>query len=157
MSRLMAPSRAFLRSLQESQHPSRQCRQFLSSRSSPARRPALTRSLDQHQRHQPLVQKRFKFKSVEEAKSRYTIGVGISTSQPHASRASRQIRTANMVCACIYIYIAILNKSSLPVRRNSSRLDLVFRTREGTHAEEAHGRGEQGGRKAQGRRVVQPY
>ncbi|KAK7743886.1 Cu-binding protein [Cytospora paraplurivora] len=76
MSRSVAPSRALLRSLQEVQQPSRQCRQFLSSssHSSSARRPVLMRSLDQQQKHQSLVQKRFKYKSVEEAKSRYTIG-----------------------------------------------------------------------------------
>ncbi|KAL1856269.1 Cu-binding protein [Diaporthe australafricana] len=75
MSRSMAPSRALLKAFQETQIPSRQCRRFLSSsQASFTRRPALASTLDQPSRHQPLVQKRFKYKSVDEAKSRYQIG-----------------------------------------------------------------------------------
>lgn len=77
MSRSMAPSRTLLRSFQELAVPAQPSRRFLSSaQSSSAKRPAAqSASRHHHQRHQPLVQKRFKYKSVEEAKSRYSVGV----------------------------------------------------------------------------------
>lgn len=80
MSRSIAPSRALLKAFQETQVPSRQCPRFLSSsQASFTRRPTPTSGPDQSSRHQPLVQKRFKYKSVEEARSRYQIGVGKQT------------------------------------------------------------------------------
>ncbi|KAB5560090.1 SCO1/SenC-domain-containing protein [Coniochaeta sp. 2T2.1] len=69
----MAPSRPLLETLFNL--PARQCRRFLSSNTTTsARRPATTQLLSPAQQHQPLVQKRFKYKTVEEAKSRYRSG-----------------------------------------------------------------------------------
>lgn len=76
MSRSLAPSRTLLRNLQEFSAPTRQCRRFLASQPcASTKRPAAARSIESCSRHQPLVQKRFKYQSVEEAKSRYQVGV----------------------------------------------------------------------------------
>jgi protein SCO1/2 len=58
--------------------PARECRRFLSSNASSARRPAAVPRCSRQ--HQPLVQKRLKYKTVEEAKSRYRSGVRITPS-----------------------------------------------------------------------------
>lgn len=72
--RALAPSRPLLDELFNTQ--TRQCRRLLSSQSSQvARRPAAAQGLAPSQRYRPLVQKRFKYKTVEEAKSRYRSGV----------------------------------------------------------------------------------
>lgn len=72
MSRSLAPARPLLNSLWK--QPARPCRRLLSSQSSQARRPTAA-SQTASPRHQPLMQRRFKYKTVEEAKSRYRSGV----------------------------------------------------------------------------------
>lgn len=77
MSRSIAPSRTLLKKLQGSSAATQPCRRFLSSAQSPTfKRPVAPRSIESQSRHQPLTQKRFKYKSVEEAKSQYRVGVG---------------------------------------------------------------------------------
>lgn len=77
MSRSIAPSRTLLKNLQGLSAPTQPCRRFLSSaQSSTSKRPVSPRSIEFQPRHQPLTQKRFKYKSVEEAKSQYRVGVG---------------------------------------------------------------------------------
>ncbi|KAK1763625.1 Cu-binding protein [Phialemonium atrogriseum] len=71
MSRSLAPARPLLNSLWK--QPARPCRRLLSSQSSQARRPTAA-SQTASPRHQPLMQRRFKYKTVEEAKSRYRSG-----------------------------------------------------------------------------------
>ncbi|KAJ4422398.1 Cu-binding protein [Gnomoniopsis sp. IMI 355080] len=72
---LAAPSRTLLRNLHGSSAPTQQCRRFLSPAQTPtSKRPVVARSIESHTRHQPLTQKRFKYKSVEEAKSQYRVG-----------------------------------------------------------------------------------
>ena len=58
----------------------RQCARLMSTaRSAPAKRPtAPSPTTLQSRPYQPLVQRRFKFKTVEEAKSRYRSGVRIA-------------------------------------------------------------------------------
>ncbi|KAJ9130457.1 Cytochrome c oxidase-like protein [Coniochaeta hoffmannii] len=67
----IAPSRPVIETLFNL--PARGCRRFISSHTSSApRRPAVAPQC--RQQYQPLVQKRFKYKTVEEAKSRYRSG-----------------------------------------------------------------------------------
>lgn len=70
------PSRTALRAFQPFATPARRCERLLSSSSSAStKRPAVARPLETSPARQPVVQKRF-YKSVEEAKSRYRVGVG---------------------------------------------------------------------------------
>lgn len=74
MSFPIAPSRALLKS--QPALASAQCRRLFSSPSSAAAKRPVASFLKSHQpKHQPLVQKRFKYKSIAEAKSRYSTGV----------------------------------------------------------------------------------
>lgn len=124
MSRSMAPSRALLKAFQETQAPSRQCRRFLSSsQASFTRRPALANALDHPSRHQPLVQKRFKYKSVEEARSRYQIGVGKHNPSRHPLPLAESARDANSARTA-----ALFLESTCAIRCDGRRPDLVLRT-----------------------------
>ncbi|KAH8907855.1 SCO1 protein [Coniochaeta sp. PMI_546] len=69
---VIAPSRPLFETLLNL--PARQCRRFVSSHTSTARRPAAAQCRAPAHQYQPLVQKRFKYKTVEEAKSRYRSG-----------------------------------------------------------------------------------
>ena len=76
MSQRFAPLRAVVRALDTA--PQRQCARLMSTArtSQQGRRPTAS-CLPKPQLRQPLEQRRFKYKTVEEAKSRYRSGVGL--------------------------------------------------------------------------------
>lgn len=88
--RVIAPSRSLLDTLLNTQI--RECRRSLSSQTSQAaRRPAAAQGLTPAQRYRPLVQKRFKYKTVEEAKSRYRSGVRAAIKNPSTYEMTRRL------------------------------------------------------------------
>lgn len=92
----IAPSRPLLETLFNL--PARECRRFVSSHTSLVRRPVAASAAQCRgpaQQYQPLVQKRFKFKTVEEAKSRYRSGVRFSPSAPYPSGVTSQLTSGN--------------------------------------------------------------